>query len=282
MKRKAAEVATATKVAPRGATTRATAAAAATVVTARTIATTTGSTDDATAYVDSATGTGIFDRMDVLSCILSFVGPNQYRFVAPISQKFRAAYAHTFNNETKTSINTYSIAHAKICLNELKSDNLIDGNQEDAFPWRNNTSMLSRIGQSAAYCNNLALLQFLKSEGFTWDAVICSSAAKGGHFDLVKWLHANDCLWDELACAEVAARGDLEMLEWMIDQGCEPDARIHMTAATRGHLHVLKWAYLNVGFPEMNDYDRYIYEAAQENGHVHITEWWDNGFQRCM
>jgi hypothetical protein len=207
--------------------------------------TTTGSTDDATVYVDSATGTGIFDRMDVLSCILSFVGPNQYRFVAPISQKFRAAYAHTFNNETITSINTCSIAHTKICLNELKNDNLIDGNQEDTFPGRNDTGMLSRIGQSAAYRNIVTLLEYLRSEGLAWDVCLCSEAAKGGHFDLVKWLHANDCPWDESACAEVAARGDLEMLEWMIDRGCEPDARIHMAAAAHGYLHVLKWAFIN-------------------------------------
>ena len=70
--------------------------AAAAAVTATTVAVTTRRYADTSSDVVSLTG--IFDCMDVLSLILSFVGPNQYRFVALICQKFCAAYAHTFNS----------------------------------------------------------------------------------------------------------------------------------------------------------------------------------------
>ena len=288
MKRKAAEVATAKKVVTRGATTRGAAAAATaaalTEVTGTPVAmdapasVATGSTaaTAVTADVDSATGTGIFDRMDVLSCILSFVGPNQYRFVAPISQKFRAAYAHAYNNETTTSMNTFSNAHAKLCLNELKSDNLVINEPERRY--RDNPSMISVIGRFAAYCNNLTLLEYLRSEGLGWDVRLCSEAADGGHFDLMKWLHTNGCPWDFWTSWAVAKQGDLEMLKWIIEQGCEGTTHILMTAAGLGHLEMLKW-----GFDRRDDFgvDHFddvpnLYDEAELYGHTHITEWLEN------
>ena len=50
--------------------------------------------------------------------ILTFVGPNQFRFVAGVNQKFYGAYLQHFPKKV-TYLNASTPNHAKICLYEM-------------------------------------------------------------------------------------------------------------------------------------------------------------------
>ena len=62
----------------------------------------------------------------LLSNIISFIGPNQYRFVAAIDKSFHASYVNLFPNDTKTYVSASTMGYAKICLDEVRyNKNLI-------------------------------------------------------------------------------------------------------------------------------------------------------------
>jgi hypothetical protein len=58
-----------------------------------------------------------FDNLDILQHIISFVGKNQYRFVAIINQNFQQVYLQLFPENRKTYFNTSTIEHIS-----MKSD----------------------------------------------------------------------------------------------------------------------------------------------------------------
>ena len=183
--------------------------AAAAAVTATTVAVTTRRYADTSSDVVSLTG--IFDCMDVLSLILSFVGPNQYRFVAHISQKFCAAYAHTFNS-----------------------------------------------------------IFVLYSEGWTFwfSEMVTRKWLPMGRMDV--W--ASSCSW-RLGNAGTDV-GPRLWREWKYSLW---SSRTRLPTCVEMGLYQLAYRWYLWGHP--------TYEIAQENGHVHITEWMDQqlgtGRRRC-
>jgi hypothetical protein len=58
----------------------------------------------------SATTTPL-DDLDLLRRIVSFVGPNQYRFVTSINLNFKATYSALFPNNKSTCINSRACKH---------------------------------------------------------------------------------------------------------------------------------------------------------------------------
>ena len=238
------------------------------------------------------------DHMDVLQLIISFVGDHQYRFVAAVNQSFRTAYANEFRNETSTYLNTSTVAHAKICYEELNSDTMSDASFDswgDSFAcdddddddeddcgcgngcgcgWRLQLNRECILCRSAAKHNNLAALMYLKSEHCEWDERTCIVAAENGNFDLLAWAIDEDCPWDWRTANCMEKHNCLDVLKWVIEQGSRVDAIfIYFSAASQGNLEVLQWAFDKFTIPEDTDHLDWIYEAASENGHEHILRY---------
>ncbi|MDE2095869.1 MAG: ankyrin repeat domain-containing protein [Patescibacteria group bacterium] len=55
--------------------------------------------------------------------------------------------------------------------------------------------------KAAAEGGHLAILKWLRSKGFPWDADVCTAAAGGAHKDVVRWARDNGCSYDEYECA---------------------------------------------------------------------------------
>ena len=62
----------------------------------------------------------------LFSKVISYIGPNHYRFIAAINRRLHAMYTTTFANNNNNSINsntTYinasTMGYAKICLDEV-------------------------------------------------------------------------------------------------------------------------------------------------------------------
>ena len=99
------------------------------------------------------------DNPDLLKNILSFVGENQYRFVAVINRRFHEAYLETFPRNFVTYFTASTEKHARIAWDEL-------------HPHR----IKSKKGlcRSAAMYGCLPALQFLRSVDCPWDERTCS------------------------------------------------------------------------------------------------------------
>jgi hypothetical protein len=67
-------------------------------------------------------------------------------------------------------------------------------------------------GRFAAFCagrGHLALLQWAREQGCSWNEGSCRQAARGGHVAMLRWLREQGCPWDEETCSAAAAGGHL-------------------------------------------------------------------------
>jgi hypothetical protein len=204
-----------------------------------------------------ATLASVFDDNHLVQHILTFVGENQYRFVAAVNRDFHAAYLHVFPGNTLTRIDVSTIRHASICYAEVPRGD------------RNASTMMQRsMCRSAARHGNLAVLQYLRSMNCQWDANTCAYAATSGHLQILKWARANGCPWNTDTCRNAARNGHFEVLQWARANGCPWEDRTCALAAKSGHLHILQWAHAN-GCP----WDSFTCACAAEGGHIHILQW---------
>merc|ERR1719262_62002 len=66
----------------------------------------------------------------------------------------------------------------------------------------------------AAFNGHLAVLQWARAHGCTWDGTTCAYAAMNGHLEVLKWARAQGCPWEERTCEAAAVGGHLEVLRW--------------------------------------------------------------------
>jgi hypothetical protein len=63
----------------------------------------------------------MIENYDLLLLVLSYIGPNQYRFTAGINTKFHEVYQTVYPCNTSTMINASTMELAKLCLEEHRS-----------------------------------------------------------------------------------------------------------------------------------------------------------------
>ena len=145
--------------------------------------------------------TNPLDHIGILKHILSFIGPNQYRFVAGTSRRFREAYLDVipsgadepvhydndskepypfFPKNMKTYVNASTVGYAEICWNEIKDKNFIR-----FFGLRKEIGQ-EALSRSAAAHGNLPALQFLRSVNCPWHVHFCATAARNNHWHVLK------------------------------------------------------------------------------------------------
>ena len=197
-----------------------------------------------------------FDNLHILQHIISFVGDEQYRFVAATNRRFQEAYAANFPGKKET---TYSMACteelAKLCWNEIVHR-----------PYSLRDDEITLIC-CAASNGNLPIVKYLRDLECRWDYRTCAAAAENGHLNVLKWCRENGCPWDTSTCEAAARYGHLHVLQWCREHGCPWDAWTCEAAAQHGHLNVLKWCREN-GCKWIVDFC--IYKAGN---HRHVVQW---------
>jgi hypothetical protein len=112
----------------------------------------------------------VFDDNHLIQHILTFVGKNQYRFVAAVNRDFHAAYLHAFPGNTLTRIDLLTIGRATICYAEIPPG----------------AHMQCALCVSAARHGKLPVLQYLRSMNCQWDESTCTVAARNCHLHILK------------------------------------------------------------------------------------------------
>jgi hypothetical protein len=117
-------------------------------------------------------------QLEILEQIVSFVGKNQYRFVAAINKDFQATYLHLFPDNKQTYVNASTIEHAEISFE---------------YHCRREEDLMCA---SAARHGSLSTLKYLQSYGYKWDLRTIYKALKHGHLHILQYLHPT-IVWDD-------------------------------------------------------------------------------------
>jgi hypothetical protein len=135
----------------------------------------------------------------VLQNILSYIGKNQYRYVAAISKTFHVAYEQLFPNHTKqTYYNASTIERARLCFE---------------CPILRHSDSVTLCNSAVRY-GSLVTLQYLRSIHFQWDSTTFDTAAQYGHVHILEYLRTHGCPHSELVCHAAAKGGQLTALQW--------------------------------------------------------------------
>ena len=95
----------------------------------------------------------------------------------------------------------------------------------------------------AAEMECLSTLQNQLRRGLLDEAVVCESAALGGHLEILEVGSPTRLRVGRADVLEAAAGGGhLKVLKWLRENGCPWDDDIGWFAAQNGHMDVLRWA----------------------------------------
>ncbi len=111
------------------------------------------------------------DNLDVLKHVLTFVGENQYRFIAGVNRCFQCAYSDVFPENKCSYLNASTEKLARFCWSEMHP-------RYHFFE--------VALCRSAAAHGNIQSLQFLRSVHCRWDAGTCAYAARYGHLKVLQ------------------------------------------------------------------------------------------------
>ncbi|GAQ93222.1 hypothetical protein KFL_013700010 [Klebsormidium nitens] len=89
---------------------------------------------------------------------------------------------------------------------------------ENGCPWGED------IGEVAAECGRVDILQWLAANGLQWSTDICAAAAAGGHLNVLEWackeINWWVDVWDEATCDRALEEGRKVVFLWALEQGC--------------------------------------------------------------
>ena len=141
----------------------------------------------------------LWEDVETLRRIASYVGNHHYRYVASINQSFQTAYKEEFPASNDTYRTASTVAYAKICFEEMEVNPL---NQEKlacsavkhgclpALEYLKSVKCEFDVGPTtvAAHMGQLPILQWLLHNGYCVNSRICETAAKNGHLHVLQWL----------------------------------------------------------------------------------------------
>lgn len=236
--------------------------------------------------------------LEVLKLCLSFVGSEDYRFIAIVSHMFREGYRELCVHCCVTSMKNVvsSIPRVKIFLMEVNGINVLERvvkaaageGQLDILKWTKNEDTLHRCGSiatsEASKFGHLDVIKWLYKKNYIdgiHGGILCSGASEGGYLNVLKWWEGADAVGFDLddygvICRNAVDEGHLHILRWVKKNKCAWNllqanpfiVSICKNAASKGHLEILKWARQN-----NCRWNEWTCTTAADNGHFEVLKW---------
>lgn len=250
---------------------------------------------------------------EILSYIFLFVGKNQYRYIAPVSQQFYRLYCRILlpvAGEKVTVMNFITEQRALICVNEMNRSQLMAMELKVCciaakygylsvmqFMYTINENTLQWYDTPLKYIvkhDHLHILHWIAElvllNEISVDIVshLCSYAVEFRRLHILQWAGitfsnnstcSTDCQqWYDDECSKLARHGKLNDLVWMLQSQDIFDLNstsIYIEAAQGGHVSIIKWLYSHGYFPRYNESDEVeiLSVAVARYGHVDILQW---------
>jgi len=235
--------------------------------------------------------------LEVLKLCLSFVGSEDYRFIAIVSHMFREGYRELYVHCCVTSMKNVvsSIPRVKIFVKEAKGIHVLERvikaaageGQLDILKWTNKDTLLgcgSIATFEASKFGHLDVIKWLYKKNFiviVHGRDLCTGASEGGFLNILKWWVGADKLGFALddygvICRNAADEGHLHILRWVKENKCVWKhlqtstfiVNICENAASKGHLEILKWARQN-----NCRWNEWTCTRAAEYGQFEVLKW---------
>jgi hypothetical protein len=239
----------------------------------------------------------LLSQVGILQRVLSYVGPGHWWFVSTVCSLWRDFYQQLASvqmvgyDEFEHKVNITCTPQTTLCSAVFASGSRVrlalkalsctqEHCQVLAGRYANAEALVAarELGMSftlatmcgCAFCNKLAVMQFLRAQRCAWDGYVCETAAERGFFEMLRWAREHGCPWFDNDILEAAASsGNIEMVAWVKQR---PDvicsSREILRAAANGHIAMC--AYLRSEAVPWHDLACY---AAAAGAHADTLHW---------
>jgi hypothetical protein len=157
----------------------------------------------------------LFDRDDLLNHVFSYVGGGDHLHTGGVSKSWRDRYIHycvrtsVCSHDAKLVTDGRSVLMTKARLQQvLRSGLTVAG-------WT-----FDKMQKAALVCECSLepekVMALLRAHGVPWSTMLCNSAAFCNKLALLQWLHSHSCPWEADRVPRYASRhGSVAMLEWL-------------------------------------------------------------------
>jgi hypothetical protein len=236
----------------------------------------------------------------VLQNVLSYVGPGHCLFVATVSRLWQDIYGKlqsqplaiydeydrpvsiitcvpqmTLYSSVFTSPSRVQLAHESGLDCTSEAYQRAAGTYADistlAAARKLGMECTAAIMAAAAKRDELAVVQYLHSEGCPWAYTLLETACASGHYELVRWCHEHDCPWDDVAWATYYATksGNVELMAWILQQpGASLSEAVMSRAASKGHTAMCQYLHA-----QQCPWDAGSTREAARYGHAELLRW---------
>ena len=165
----------------------------------------------------------------LLRSILQYVGPKQFRFVAPVNWQWKRVYTQAYNGNSMTS-RKHALSSTRTLSIQCQEDKHHEVRSGDSWP-----------GPAVARTGNLTSLQWLWArhwrQGYhRLTTCVLKEAAAAGNLTMLRWARANGCDWNDFTC-----EAQLEVVVWTFYNGPEPMVVIGTIALAQLQPRVVIW-----------------------------------------
>jgi hypothetical protein len=252
---------------------------------------------EAPALVTADSSKALFD-LGVLQNVLSYVGPGNYLFMAPVSLLWADLYARlepqkltVQEGASKRTIacfpqmTRYSTVFTSPARVQLAHESGLDCNavayQRAAGQYADIASLAAAhelgmhytapVMAGAAQCNKLAEVQYLRSRSCPWSLALLEMGARSGYLDLVRWCYEHGCPWDNVRLVNryAAESGNVELMAWALQKSRTRLTEFEMqAAAAKGHTAMCQYLHA-----QQCPWNYSCTRDAAAGGHIDLLRW---------
>jgi hypothetical protein len=186
------------------------------------------------------------EQAGILQRVLNYVGPGHWWFVAAVNELWKERYTTVAGLEVLLANTERKIVYVPqtTMFNSVLASPARLRHAQTAFKlhckplqYKRAAGMYADIAtleaahalgmqythtvmEGAASGNELAVVQFLRSQSCPWSTVVFNQAAQRGHTEICAYLHSEQCPWSSTTCTLAAACGHTSTLRWLREHGC--------------------------------------------------------------
>jgi hypothetical protein len=160
--------------------------------------------------------TAPLDRDELLNVVFSFVGGGDYLYTGGVCRRWRGRYIQYCAQNSASEFDAKLVTrHRSVLMTESRLQlALISGLLLEGYTFDSWTRADLICGQSLEPTEVLTLLRL---HGVPWSTLLCDGAAYCNKLALLQWLHTHSCPWDTWELLNAAsAGGSIAMLEWLV------------------------------------------------------------------
>lgn len=118
--------------------------------------------------------------------------------------------------------------------------------------------------------DSISILNLIRENGYGFDEMLCSEAARAGNLNVLRWLRYKGCPWNEYVCSDAVCGNHYDVLVYAHQNGCPLTQDTYAFCFSEDGMN-----YYGTKIPTKHECSDEIFEYLQEHDcpRPHPSDW---------